>query len=399
MLQVNEETKRAGAGQLNVRAHILKNRKFDNWTSTVEGRWTVEDLRADSGYRDDWISFDSLAWDGKEKRLYLGLTSINNDIFYSFDPTHSTFTSLRFQRIADRFDAKFHRSIEIDTDGMIYAATALLHDVDQQRQAKGGKLVRYDPVKDQYKLLTIPIQHQYIQSILLDRRRRVIYGFTYPAEYLFRYDLETHECRTLAFIGNGVMICQPHCACLDREGRLWGTWGESRAFEDVSGPVPVRIFCYDPGHDQFTWFKHGFPKIDRNDPARVDHMLLADNGQIYVGTVAGGFSCLDPETGRVEDLGKPFSGPRLAGLVQSPDGLIYGAGNAGYDEQGEGHAKLFAFDPKEKTLRHLGPIFDKKLNVGAVKVHMLAVTEDGRLFAGENDNTLRSSYLWECEIT
>ena len=84
---------------------------------------------------------------------------------------------------------------------------------------------------------------------------------------------------------------------------------------------------------------------------------------------------------------------------QGPGGLIYGVGNAGYGEDGGGEARMFAFDPQTKSLDDLGPIFDKQMGMGAVKVHMLVATGDGRLFAGENDNTLRSSYLWECEIS
>ena len=382
----------------NVRAHILKNRRFDNWKSEVEGRWKFKDLQTDTGYNNDWISFDSLAWDEETKKLYLGLASVNTDIFYVYEPSVAGFTSLGFQRVSGPFDVKFHRSLEIDDDGLIYAATALLHDVDQQHEAKGGKLIRYDPKTDEYKILAIPVPPFFIQSILLDRDRRIIYGFTYPAEYFFRYDLETHECRTLAFIGSGLMMSQPHCAALDRRGRLWGTWGESRAFEYDLSPVPVRIFCYDPAKDQFTWFQHGFPKTNESDPARIDHMFLA-NGFIYAGTVAGGLSRLDSETGRVESLGKPFPNERLAGLVQAPDGLIYGAGNQGYGVDGEGESRLFVYNPETRQAEDLGRIYDENLRAGPNNVHMLIATGDGTLYAGENDNIYRSSYLWECKIT
>jgi hypothetical protein len=381
-----------------VRVHILKERRFSNWESEVEGRWTIEDLRADEGYCNDWISFDCLAWDDRTHQLYVGLTSINTDIFHVYDPETDRFTSLRFQCISDKFDAKFHRSLEIGDDGMIYAATALLHDADQQRQARGGKLVRYDPVADEYEVLAIPAPPHYIQSIQLDRQRRIIYGFTYPGEYLFRYDLDSCQCQTLGFIGNGVLICQPHGAALDRQGRLWGTWGECRAFEDKLGRVPIRIFCYDPDTDQFTWFQHGFPKVNEGDLARIDHMMLAEDGYIYAGTAAGGFSRLDPHSGGVEDLGKPFPNPRLAGLAQTPDGLIYGAGNQGYGKHGEGEARLFVFDPATDRLEDLGPIYDECIGMGAIRVHMLVVADGGRLYAGENDNILRSSYLWECRV-
>lgn len=381
-----------------VRAHILKNRRFDNWKSEVEGRWKFEDLRADAGYCNDWISFDCLAWDEKTKKLYLGLASINTDIFYVYEPSLARFTSLEFQRISGPFDVKFHRSLEIDDDGSIYAATALLHDVDQQHEAKGGKLIRYDPKTGEYENLGIPVPPFFIQSIVLDRGRRIIYGFTYPAEYFFRYDLSTEECQTLAFIGSGVMMSQPHCASLDGHGRLWGTWGESRAFEYDLSSIPVRIFCYDPDKNKFTWFQHGFPKTDESDPARIDHMFLASDGFIYAGTVAGGFSRLDPETGDVESLGKPFPNERLAGLVQGPDGLIYGAGNQGYGGDGEGESRLFVYNPETRQLEDLGRIYDEKLGVSPANVHMLIAAADGTLYAGENDNIRRSSYLWECKI-
>ena len=383
----------------NITAHIYKNSRFDNWESEVQGNWTIEDLRANTDYCNDWISFDSLAWDETSKKLYIGLTSINNDIFHVFDAHTKQFHSLNFRRISNKYDAKFHHSLEIDKDGSIYAATALLHDIDQQFSAPGGKILRYDPREDLYKVLDIPVAYQYIQSIKLDPQRRLIYGFTYPAEYFFCYDIEAHRSRILAYIGNGVMICQPHGSALDGQGRLWATWGESRAFEDIVGPSPVRIFCYDPDSEQFTWYKHGFPKVHQDDPARVDHMFCGHDGLIYVGTVAGGFSRLNPADGSVENLGQPYPGERLAGLVQAPDGLIYGAGNSGYGQDRKGEARIFVFDPLNKHLEDLGPIFDAKLDLGAVKVHMLVATKDGTLYAGENDNIYRSSYLWEINIS
>jgi sugar lactone lactonase YvrE len=381
------------------KAHKLKDRQFSNWKSEIEGRWRITDLRADEGYCNDWISFDSLAWDEQTKKLYVGLTSINTDIFHVFDPRTSQFTSLNFRRMSDKFDVKLHRSIEIDTDGTVYIATALLHDITEQREAKGGKVLRYDPTTDEYTLLAVPIPSNYIQSILLDRENRILYGFTYPSEQMFRYDLNTGTAKHVGYIGNGVMICQPHYAALDNDYRLWGTWGESRAYEDVSGPVPIRIFCYDPHKDEFTWFQHGFPKVDAADPARVDDMFLADDGLIYVGTVSGGFSRLNPETGDVEALQKPFASGRLSGLMQAADGMIYGAGNEGYDDQHNGTARLFVFDPKTKKLDDLGPIFDHEINAGARTIHVLVEGEAGVLYAGENDNIWRSSYLWECRLS
>jgi outer membrane protein assembly factor BamB len=383
---------------MTIKAHKLKDRAFTNWISEVEGRLKIADLRADEGYCNDWISLDTLVWDRQRQRLYVGLTAINTDVLYVFDPAIQQFRSLGFQRVSDKFDVKLHRSIEIDNDGTLYLATALLHDVDEQRDAKGGKLAHYDPDKDEYTLLGEPVDRNYIQSILLDAKNRIIYGFTYPFEQMFRYDLNTGRVLDTTMIGNGIMICQPHNAVLDRQNRLWGTWGESRAYEYSPGPTPIRIFCYDPATNEMTWFQHGFPKTHASDTGRVDHMLLGNDGLIYVGTLAGGFSRLNPATGAVEDLGKPYPGNRLAGLVQASNGLIYGAGNAGYDDQHKGTTRLFAFDPTSKALTDLAPISDPSIGEAASNIHILVEGEPGTLYAGENDNIWRSSYLWECHI-
>jgi len=287
-----------------VQAQVLKDRRFDDWHRLVAGRWSIEDLRADARYRDDWISFDCLSWDADRGLLYLGLTAINTDIFWTFDPRTGKFESLGFDRVGDRFDAKFHRSLEREDDGSYLVATAMLHDMDQQHRAAGGKLMRYRPDESRFDLLDIPVPGQYIQSILLDRSRRLVYGFTYPAEYMFVHDLQSGQSRNLAYIGNARMISQPHNAVLDRRGRVWGTWGENRAFEDDPGSSPIKYFCYDPEQDDFEWFGYGPPKTWPADTAAVDHMLLAYDGLIYVGTTAGGLSRLDPRTGGTEALGK-----------------------------------------------------------------------------------------------
>lgn len=382
---------------MKVTAHVLANQRFDDWHQKVEGRWSIEDLRADERYRNGWVSFDCLAWDGVGK-MYLGLTAINTDVFWVFDVATGSFNSLHFDRVADKFDAKFHRSLERDTDGSYFVATALLHDNDQQFEAPGGKLMRYEPDADSFELLDIPVEGQYVQSILLDPKRRLIYGFTYPAEHMFVHDLTTQTTRKLAYLGNGRMICQPHNAVLDGGGRVWGTWGENRAFEYGIGQKPIRYFCFDPETSSFKWFDYGPPKTWTDDTAAIDHMLLGDDGLIYVGTVAGGLSTLDPESGAVDLLGKPFGGSRLAGLVQGRDGYIYGAGNSGQDSDGRGTARMFRYDTSEKTSQDLGPIFDDRENDGAVRVHMLVEGEDGVFYAGENDNLYRSSYLWRCEV-
>ncbi len=376
---------------MKVKAHILKDRRFNNWESEVFGRWTWHDLRADPGYYHDWISFDGVAWHPTLKRVYCGLTALDNDIFYVFDPATGEFRSLGFQAIGDRFDAKFHRSMELG-DGSFYCATALLHDQDVQFEAGGGKLLHFDPFTETYRLLAVPVPHHYIQSITLDRQRRIIYGFTYPGEYFFRYDIETGQSRILAFIGNGIAMCQPHYFVVDNDGYVWGTWGQTRAFEDTPA-IKIQLFKYHPDTDQFTWFPFGLPRVSEADRGSVDGMLLGSDGMIYIGTAAASLVRLNPRTAEVELLGRPGPKARMAGLAEGSDGRIYMACGT-LDE-----TSIFAYDRNSGEFIHHGVIYDPELNTGPARIHDMAITEDLVIYAGENDNVTRSSYLWECRIS
>jgi hypothetical protein len=377
--------------KMQVRAHIIKNTSLDNWVSEAEGRWTWDQMRSDKRYQ-DWFSFCSLVWDRKTDLLYCGIATFTNDIFWKFDRRTGTFTSLKYQEFGDKFDAKFHRSLEQDDDGTLYAATALLHDPDCLMESPGGKLLKWTPATGEYSLLAIPVPHHYIQSIVLDRKCRLIYGCTFPAEILFRHDLRTGQTRHLAYIGAGYVMAQAEKMTLDAEGRLWGTWAEIRAWESSPGPNCIRLFCYDPNSDQITWFGHGLPKVGAGDRGTVDTMLLADDDLIYVGTGAGALCRLNPKTAEVTLLGKPSSGRRMTGLALGRDGQIYGV--AGDCER----ARVFSYDRESGRFTNWGGIFDPALGEGPERTHDIALTDDYVLFAGENDNPRRSGFLWECRL-
>ena len=102
------------------------------------------------------------------------------------------------------FDAKFHRSLEWDDDGTLWAATALFHDVDRYFEAPGGKIVHYDPETGKLEHVATPVEHVYIQALALDRRRRILYATTFTPEMLIRYEIETGRTRTLACLGRNL---------------------------------------------------------------------------------------------------------------------------------------------------------------------------------------------------
>lgn len=385
---------------MEIKAFPIVEGTFTNWRSELSRRWTYRDVYNDANYRDNWVSIDCLQWSAQRSELYLGLTRMNNDIFYSAKVSGAdcVFTSLNFQSVADQFDAKFHRALEQDRDGTLWAATASLHDLNDQKAAAGGKIVHFDPETGAYTLHGRPIPGQYIQNIKLDPDRRLIYGFTYPAEHFFVYNIDSGETKILAYVGNTRMMSQPHHFAIDRKGTVWGTWGESRSFEDFAGDVPIKLFSYHPDSDEITYFDHGIPAVGPADAGAVDQMILLDDGRILIGSNAGSMSILDPSDASVQYLCKPFPGPRLAAFTVLRDGRVAVAGNAGFDANDDGTSRFGLMDLSTGAVEDLGPIRDQDRKTTAAKIHQLVEAEDGVIYLGENDNITRPSMLWRITL-
>jgi len=149
---------------MKVIAHKLKDAHFANWREMLE--WEYDDWRAHREESDGWVSFDCLTYDRLRGDIYCGVSSFNGDIFYRFDRVTNRFTQIDTHvLVGSEFDAKFHRSLEWDTDGTLWAATALFHDVDHFMDAPGGKILRYHPDTNTLEHVCTPLEHIYIQSI------------------------------------------------------------------------------------------------------------------------------------------------------------------------------------------------------------------------------------------
>lgn len=402
---------------IEVKSHLLRDVKLEGWSERIAGRWHYRDLAADPQWRNGWISFDALAFNPADGGVYCGLNSIDGDLLYRYDPAAQMFTCLNTRRWADAFDSKIHRTLLLHQgDDCFYFATSLLHDIDQQTEAAGGKLVRYDWRSDEFTILAVPAPPLYVQSIALDQQRDIIYGFTYPAEMLFRHDLATGKTRILGYIGNAIAFAQPHNAVVDRHGWLWGTCAETRAWDERTGPCPIRLFKYHPDDDRFVWFDFGLArKADRgqlaDDPepsafsapdlaetrtkddfGYCDSMAYDGNRYIYAGTVAGVLCRIDVDTNVVEKVAHVMQSGRFPALAFGPDGRLYGAGGM------KGETALCRFDPGTLRIERWEGIIDPATGERPARIHELCVATDGTVFLAENDNHLRSSYLWSVKI-
>jgi sugar lactone lactonase YvrE len=374
---------------LKVRALILRNETFGDLFD--QQTWGYDQMARHPGRRKNWISFDALAYNPADDCVYCGVTDFSNDIFYRYHRGMDRFEGLNFPSIADPYDAKFHRSLELDDDGVFWAATALLHDVDRFEEAPGGSIVRYDTKTGKLEKVCVPLPHLYIQSLVLDKERRLLHGVTFTPEKLFTYGIETGEVIDHGPIGSGIEMAQPERPVLDFRGRLWCTWGVTRAFMDSTGSRPIRLLCLDPDVNTIRFYDHGIEPLGRYDKGRVDGMLAGRDGHVYMGSSLGALYRLDPETAKVTYLGKPVPGERMAGMACRPDGTIYLA-------CGRPSSHLVRFSPGPDTFEILGPIRDDTIGDQAFQIHDMCIAADGTIYAGENDNFRRSGFLWECRI-
>ncbi len=378
---------------LKVRALKLKDHNFgDQWASETENRWNYEDYLADEHWRKDWISFDGIAYHEGEDRVYCGITSFDADIFKAWDRKQEKFIDLGFGAVANPYDAKFHRSMQMTSDGQsLYTATALLHDIDQYDVAPGGGLFRFDIADGATIKLGIPISNVYIQSIALDQKRGVIYAMHFTPERLSVFDLKTNTARDLGAIGSGMFMAQGENIQLDDQGCAWCGWGLTRAWQSQYGPDASRLCKYDPEQGRIIFYKTGLPRRDgQYGFAKVEGLFNLGDDCLHASGDNGSLYRIDTISGEATYLGTPIEGrpSRLANLVMHADGFAYGI--TGRD----GKCQMIKFDPSHDSWELGGAIVDEH-GVAMHQCHDLAITKEGVIYAGENDVPDRSGYLWE----
>jgi len=376
---------------MKVTARKIKDTSLPNWHSEVENRWEYDDLRAAENWREDWISFDCLAYVPGRDEIYCGLTALNQDILWVWDRARGEFRNCGFKRVNSGYDAKFHRSLIWSAKHQcLFGATALLHDVDKYWDAPGGAIVRYEPASGAIEKLGVPLEHVYIQMICLDESRDAIYGVSFTPERLFRFDLNTRAARDLGPVSSGFEFTQGQNIELDDGGRAWTSWSVTRAWQNDPGPDSKRLCAYDPCAGKVLFYKTGLP--DPRTPGaylKLDGLFNLGTGCLYASGGNGSLYKIDTASGVARYLGTPIADrpSRLSSMKLAPDGAAYGVvGMAG-------DCEVIRFDPRADQWELLGRVRD--VDAACWQIHDIAIARDGTIYAGENDNPYRSSYLWE----
>lgn len=380
---------------MKIKTHKLKDHNFGNaWKTQTENRWDYNDFRADKNWRKDWVSFDGIVAHPQNNLVYCGITSFDADIFWAWNRSTQSWQDCGFGAVGNEYDAKFHRSMELTSDGStLFGATALLHDIDRYWEASGGGIFRHNTKNNVTEKLGIPLPHNYIQSIALDEERGVIYAMHYTPECLSVFDLETQTARYLGPIGSGGGMAQGENILLDDDGSAWCGWGITRAWQPSPGADAFRLCKYSPHEEKIIFYEHGLPRADGEYGfAKVEGLFNFGTGCLYASGDNGSLYRIETQSGAAKYLGTPIKDrpSRLTSLIMKGD---YAYGITGRN----GDCRLLRFDPRDESFELGEKIVDEN-SVAMWQCHDVSFAPDGVLYAGENDHPQRSSYLWEIAL-
>jgi len=338
----------------------------------------LADLRRDPVWAEHCYAFTTLRAlpDGQ---LYIGTTHMNNRIFWRFDPKAKTFHDLGYAGHGTRYDIKIHRSLEFDAArNVLYGISAGLHNESEYFKAPGSQMFQFDLATGKIEMLGTPLPHEYTQTITLDPRRRLIYGFTYHTFAFYVFDVDKRKTIFHALPGS-----ISHISAIDDAGCIWSTWGRNRHW----------IYKYDPQQNDIVWTKKRFPEGGQSymyaGAGPIDCMLNGGDGYLYVALETGSLVRLDPKTGDSEYLGRPSPHPRMPALVQGEDGLFYGTCGDDWN------VSVFTFDRRTRGFTILGRVACGEDR--CFRPHDIALMGK-TIYVAETDNPVRSGYLWEMTL-
>lgn len=356
-------------------SHAQRDRSYDNVVVT-QTRIDARDL----GYPpvdvipdgESGITSLTVAPDGD---LY-GATSGNHSHIFVLNPRHGYVQPLGTISGA----TSITNAIAVSASGDIFIGTSpeghLLKYIPRDEYAQQIRIGSPLAVSD----LGQAVTGESILALAINREANLIYGLTSPNAHFFEYSIEAGK-----FTDFGVVSTESaggekfekdkmvsRMLAIDQQGMVF-TSGENGFF-----------FRFNPKTRMLEKLAIHVPAVPGREPwTRVDAFLLDRSGMIYGGTSDGYLFRLDPVKLTVVNLGKPVSQYRIDGLVQAPNGRLYGVGGDQDDM-----ARLFSYDPSTGAYSILGFIDVNRrpyYTWQAYVIGSLACDPDGTVYLGENE--------------
>ncbi|HEY3839381.1 MAG TPA: hypothetical protein VGL72_22565, partial [Bryobacteraceae bacterium] len=232
--------------------------------------------------------------------------------------------------------------------------------------------------------LGVPVEHEGIYALAIDRATSEIYGLTYPSGNFFSYNIPSRKFTLLGKVAEHRI----HGEKFEKD-RLIG-----RALVVNNGTV------YTSGEDGFLYrYRYGttkfIEKLDVTLPAepgregynRVEAWTSDGSDVLYGGTTDGYLFRFHTDSYVFENLGKPLNQYRVNGLVMAANGKLYGTGGDDDDM-----ARLFSYDPATGAYQVLGFVDVNRrpyYTWQAYRIGAVCIGKDGTVYLGESERKSR----------
>lgn len=337
---------------------------------------------------------------GKDGNVYAGLTG-NGNVLARINTSDDSVENLgrifpERKNMVPVFD-KIHNSLVEGPDGEIYIGQGLNidwhaspYDCDLSAYG-GGHLFRYDIDTGKLEDYGVQVPFNSIHGMTIDKKRRIIYGYTIPDNHFFIHYLDDHRVTDKGKISN----YSSHNLVCGQDGTVYGgyfgniSWNGGAVGDAAKKKFSfygTYLFKYHPTDDRFVRTEELVVYGDEFDifsNKGIDGWTCASDGTIYGGTAVGGMIFkVDEKSGKVTPLGKPVVTPRVSGLKEGKDGKIY-------ITTGFPNMHLVSFNPKTGDFTDHGSVNpDREL----CYFHGIAILDDGTIYVGETDSYIPEVY-------
>ncbi len=224
-------------------------------------------------------------------------------------------------------------------------------------------------------ILATPVKGDGVASLVMDGRRKLLYGLSEKKGIFFIYDIPDKKVIIKGTVDEVNEFSKK--LVMDKEGNVYGAKARGK------------LFKYDPEKDKMEELGLFIPSLKgRELYNRVDSWALdEESGLIYGGSIDGILFIFNPCERTITALGKPIDQIRIRALTVGRDGRVFGiAGEAG------SCAHLFTYEPLTRELRDLGvPLATVETPWYGYEFGAAATGKDGEIYLGEAD---RISHLW-----
>ncbi len=256
-------------------------------------------------------------------------------------------------------------------------------------EGKGIREVFDTPVEDQIfhsiidpchsvgkmEVLTTPAKGEGITSLVLDEKRKLLYGLSDKKGIFFIYDISKGKAIIKGLVDEVNEFSKK--LIMDKEGVVYG----AKALGE--------LFRYDPEKDRMEDMGLFTPSLKgRELYNRVDSWALdEETGLIYGGSIDGILFVFDPIERTITAFGKPIDQTRIRAITVDKVGRVFGvAGEPG------SCAHLVCYNPETRELKDLGvPLATVETPWYGYEFESAVTGKDGEIYLGESD---RISHLW-----